>query len=84
MQDARQTASLSVRTGTPYVLTPAEAVAKALTFLKVIEGKKFEYPVFFDIEEQNALATGKKNVSAIIRAFCGEMEKAGYWVYLIS
>lgn len=63
-----------------YALTPAEATAEAITFLKVLEGKQFEYPVFFDIEEQNALATGKNNVSAIIRAFCGEMEKAGYWV----
>lgn len=62
-----------------YSVTPAEAEAEARTFLKVIEGKKFEYPVYLDIEEKNALATGKKNVSAIIKAFCGVMEKAGYW-----
>ena len=62
-----------------YALTPAEAEAEAAVFLKVIEGKQFEYPVYLDIEEKNALATGKKNVSAIVKAFCSAMEKAGYW-----
>jgi len=62
-----------------YAITPAEAEAEANVFLKVIEGKQFEYPVFLDIEEKNALATGKKNVSAIVKAFCTVMEKAGYW-----
>lgn len=62
-----------------YAVTPAEAEAEARTFLKAIESKTFEFPVYLDIEEKNALATGKKNVSAIIKAFCGVMEKAGYW-----
>lgn len=62
-----------------YAVTPAEAEAEARTFLKAIEGKTFEFPVYLDIEEKNALATGKKNVSAIVKAFCGVMEKAGYW-----
>lgn len=62
-----------------YAITPAEAEAEANVFLKVIEGKQFEYPVFLDIEEKNALATGNKNVSAIVKSFCTVMEKAGYW-----
>lgn len=62
-----------------YAVTPAEAEAEARAFLKVIDGKQFEYPVYFDIEEKNALATGRKNVSAIVKAFCSVMEKAGYW-----
>lgn len=67
-----------------YALTPAEAVAEALTFMKAIEGKKFEYPVWLDIEETSQFHTGKKNVSAMIRAFCTEMEKAGYWIGVYS
>lgn len=63
-----------------YALTPAEATAEALAFLKAIEGKQFEYPVYFDIEERSALATGRKNCTAMCKAFCNEMEKAGYWV----
>lgn len=62
-----------------YAITPAEAEAEARVFLEVIAGKCFEYPVYLDIETKNALTTGKKNVSAIIKAFCGVMERAGYW-----
>lgn len=63
-----------------YAHTPAEATAEALTFIKAIEGKRFEYPVWFDIEEKSALATGRANCSAMCRAFCEEMERHGYWV----
>lgn len=63
-----------------YAVTPAEAEAEARVFIHAIAGKQFEFPVYFDIEEKNALATGKKNVSAIIRAFCTVMEQGGYWV----
>lgn len=63
-----------------YAVTPAEAEAEARVFIQALAGKQFEFPVYFDIEENNALATGKKNVSAIIRAFCAVMEQAGYWV----
>ena len=62
-----------------YAITPAEAEAEARTFLQAIAGKQFEMPVYFDIEEKKALATGKNNVSAIVKAFCNVMEKAGYW-----
>ena len=67
-----------------YAVTPAEAEAEARTFLKAIEGKQFEYPVYLDIEEKNALVTGKKNVSAIVKAFCTVIEKAGYWCGVYS
>jgi len=62
-----------------YAITPAEAEAEARTFLQAIAGKQLEMPVYFDIEEKKALATGKNNVSAIVKAFCNVMEKAGYW-----
>lgn len=62
-----------------YAITPAEAEAEARAFLEAIKDKQFEYPVYLDIEEKNALSTGKKNVSAIVKSFCGVMEKAGYW-----
>lgn len=63
-----------------YAVTPAEAEAEARTFLQAIAGKQFEYPVYFDIEERSALATGQKNCTAMCKAFCSVMEKAGYWV----
>ena len=62
-----------------YAITPAEAEAEAHVFIEAIAGKQFEFPVYLDIETNKALTTGKKNVSAIIKAFCTVMEKAGYW-----
>ena len=50
--------------------------------LQVIKGKQFEYPIYFDVEEQNTFATGKNNVSAIIKAFCSKIEAAGYYAGL--
>ena len=65
-----------------YAMTPDEARQEADVFLEVIKSKQFEYPVYFDIEEQKQLALGKENVSAIIKAFLEKVEKAGYWVGL--
>ena len=62
-----------------YAITPEEAEAEARVFLQAIAGKQFEFPVYFDIEEKSTLNTGSKNVSAIVKAFCNVMEKAGYW-----
>lgn len=62
-----------------YALTPAEAEAEARVFLEAIAEKKFEFPVWLDIEEKSALNTGKQNVTAMCKAFCDVMEKAGYW-----
>lgn len=65
-------------------VTPAEAEQEAQAFLEAIKGKKFEFPVYLDIEEGNTFRTGKNNVNAIIKAFCNVMEKAGYWVGIYS
>lgn len=63
-----------------YAVTPAEAEQEAHVFLEAIKDKKFEFPVYLDIEERNTFRTGKNNVNTIIKAFCNAMEKAGYWV----
>ena len=65
-----------------YATNVEEAVKEAETCLKVIAGKRFEYPVYYDVEEQRILSLGRDKVSAIIKAFCGELEKAGYFVGL--
>ena len=65
-----------------YAMTPDEAREEADVFLKVLAGKQFEYPVYFDIEEQKQLVLGKEKVSEIIKAFLEKVEGAGYWVGL--
>ncbi|MDE5584696.1 MAG: glycoside hydrolase family 25 protein [Ruminococcus sp.] len=65
-----------------YALSPDEAVSEANACRSVIAGKKFEYPIYFDVEEQSQFALGKKAVSEIIRAFMNTLEADGYWVGL--
>lgn len=65
-----------------YATNPDEARREADVFLSVIKGKAFEYPVFYDVEEQRQFALGKEAVSAIIKAFLEKVEAAGYWVGL--
>lgn len=60
-----------------YAMSPDEAREEARVFLEIIKGKQFEYPVYFDVEENKALALGRDRVSDIIIAFLEEMEKAG-------
>lgn len=65
-----------------YATTVEEAKQEAAVCLEVLKGKQFEYPIYFDLEEKSAFSTGKKNCSAMIRVFCDELEKAGYFAGL--
>lgn len=65
-----------------YAKTPAEAAIEADVCLQVIKGKQFEYPIYFDVEEQSLFNTGRANTSAVIRAFLSKVESAGYYVGL--
>ena len=67
-----------------YANTPEEALVEAKTFLNKVKGKKFEYPVFYDVEEKSILNQGKEIVSKIIKTFLEEVEKNGYLVGLYS
>lgn len=67
-----------------YARTVDEARQEAETCISILRGKQFEYPIFFDVEEKATLNTGKSNCSAMIRAFCEVLEKAGYWVGLYT
>ena len=65
-----------------YAMTPEEAQKEAEVCLEVIKDKQFEYPIYFDVEEEKQLKLGKEKVSAIILAFLEKVEAAGYWVGL--
>lgn len=58
--------------------TPAEAKTEAETCIKLLEGKKLELPVYYDIEEQNTQG-GVKDLTPIVEAFCKSLEDAGYF-----
>ncbi len=67
-----------------YATNPAMAVEEAEFCLKLLKGKKFEYPIFFDIEEERQRVLSKEVCTAITKAFCDVLERAGYWVGVYS
>lgn len=67
-----------------YATTPNEAEAEADYCLSVLKGKKFEYPIAYDLEDSRIEKLGKEQISAIARAFCDKMEKNGYYVVIYS
>lgn len=67
-----------------YAKTVEEAKQEAAACIEVLKGKQFEFPIWFDQEEKDQFTTGKENCSAMIRAFCDELEAAGYWAGLYT
>ena len=65
-----------------YAQTPEIARVEAHVCAQVLGDRKFEYPIAFDIEEPSVLAKPVEEISAIIEAFCSEMEQMGYYVML--
>ena len=65
-----------------YAMSVDEAREEAKACLSVIKGKQFEYPVYFDLEEQKQFSKGREFCDSIVNAFCGELEKNGYFAGL--
>lgn len=61
-----------------YAKTTADALAEAAACMEVIKSKQFEYPIYYDLEE-NLGALGRALVSSIATTFCTALEKAGYF-----
>lgn len=55
------------------------AKQEAQVCIEVLKGKQFDYPVYFDLEEQSQLSRGRDFCSSLIKAFCDTMEAAGYF-----
>ena len=63
-----------------YATTVAEAEQEANVCLQIIQGKQFEYPVAFDIEEARCLP----QADALSTAFCTALENAGYYTAIYT
>lgn len=61
-----------------YATTIESAKREAQSCLKLLAGKQFEYPIYYDVEEMRIFNSGLTN--EIIQAFCTELENAGYFV----
>lgn len=61
-----------------YALNAEQAKREAQSCLALLKGKKFEYPIYYDVEEYSIFKSGK--TGEICKAFISELEAAGYWV----
>lgn len=62
--------------------TAGGAMDDAALCMKYLSGKKFEYPIYFDLEWQKAFAKGEATCDAMVRAFCDRLEDNGYFAGL--
>ncbi|MGX8702725.1 GH25 family lysozyme [Caproiciproducens sp.] len=62
-----------------YATTPEIAVQEAQMCLGILNGRRLDYPVFYDVEQNavNSAMTGDQ-LAAIVTAFCSTMANAGY------
>ena len=49
-------------------------------YKQCLKGKKFEYPIYIDVEEERWQSKDKKGVTEAIIAFCEYLESKGYYV----
>lgn len=65
-----------------YADSVEDAKAEAAFCLENIKGYKLEYPVCFDIEDKEQLKLNDRQRTDICKAFCEEIEKAGYYAMI--
>ena len=56
-----------------------QALREAESCLKAIEGKKLEYPVFYDIENNYQFDKGQAFCSELMKTFCEKINDNGYY-----
>lgn len=69
-----------------YGYTEGMAKQEARYILEAIKSYRVEYPVFFDMEydtlnyaRKNGVNISRRVATDMVKAFCNEIEKAGYW-----
>ncbi len=62
-----------------YAGSVADAAQEAAACLACIQGKQFDFPVYYDLEESSTAALGKDACTQIAQTFCTALEQAGYW-----
>lgn len=61
-----------------YAVGKADAIREAKACLTVLNKRKLEMPVYFDMEESSMTKLGKKTLTEMAKAFCEEIKKGGY------
>ena len=61
-----------------YANTIEKAKEEAKFCVSLLQGKKYDYPIFYDIESEKQ-NVGKDAATEIVKTFCDYLEAAGYW-----
>ena len=61
-----------------YAMSPSTATAEADACLSCIKGKKFELPVYYDMEYQPAMSTSNSNYTKMAVNFCNKLKRNGF------
>ena len=56
-----------------------DAIKEAQFCLENIKGLEMDFPIVFDIEDKEQLKLDNRQRTDIVKAFCSEIEKAGYY-----
>ena len=62
-----------------YATTVEGAKKEAQAFVKAVKGKKFEYPLYLDLEDSSQRGLGKALLGEMVEAFGKVVEDAGYY-----
>ena len=54
------------------------------SLIKYIEGKSFEYPIYFDIEDPTLISLGKETLTKLCETFICSMQEKGYYSALYT
>lgn len=61
-----------------YATSPENAIKEAKNCINFIKGKKFELPIFYDLEDKIVEKQGRVNITQSAINFCEIIEKEGY------
>jgi GH25 family lysozyme M1 (1,4-beta-N-acetylmuramidase) len=67
-----------------YATNLDEARSEVEHTLRLIKDKKLEYPVFLDVEDKRQMALPKERLVEIVKYYCEQIEKNGYYVGIYS
>ena len=67
-----------------YSSTADGALCDAISLLEYIEGKQFEYPIYFDLEDPSISALDSKTLTTLCETFICTMQESGYYSALYT
>lgn len=68
-----------------HALTVEDAKKEADYFYtNVLKGRRFELPIYMDVEHGEQLSLGKNKLTDIVKAWCNRLQAKGFWVGIYS